>query len=249
MNSLPNELTHYILLFINDPFVCRFVCRLWRDLFPVEQSVRNRTRYMSWLVANGYLELMKWARANGCPWEKYTCTAAARRGNLEMLKWLRDSSIHGNKVAPWNEGTCDRAAQNGHLEVLKWLRSEDCPWGKGTCGGAAFGGHLEILKWARGYREDQTKSLDICPWNLTVCCYAAEHGYVEILKWAIENDAYWNKRECLRLAKRGGHSEIYKMIAEKKICEELILNAFSKVDFFIIKREQKEVKKRSEKKK
>ena len=35
------------------------------------------------------LELLKWARANGCKWDEETCTAAARGGHLEVLQWAR----------------------------------------------------------------------------------------------------------------------------------------------------------------
>ena len=42
---------------------------------------------MPWRAAeNGHLEVLKWARANGCPWNEETCRAAASSGHLEMLK-------------------------------------------------------------------------------------------------------------------------------------------------------------------
>ena len=65
---------------------------------------------------NGHLEVLKWARENGCPWDEDTCVYAAENGHLEVLKWARENGC------PWNEWICVYAAEKGHLEVLKWAR-------------------------------------------------------------------------------------------------------------------------------
>ena len=58
--------------------------------------------------------------ANGCPWDKYTCALAAKRGHLELLKWLRANGC------PWNQQLAiEWAEMRGHTEVLQWLRSLD----------------------------------------------------------------------------------------------------------------------------
>src|SRR5689334_21762832 len=75
----------------------------------------------------GHLEVLKWARANGCPWNEWTCANAAAGGHLEVLKWAREYTC------PWNLWTCSMAAQGGHLEVLKWARKNKCPWNESTC--------------------------------------------------------------------------------------------------------------------
>ena len=71
------------------------------------------------------------------------CQAAARSGQLQELKALRENGC------PWNEGTCSYAAEVGHLEVLQWARANGCPWDTQTCEFAAEHGHLEVLQWAR----------------------------------------------------------------------------------------------------
>ena len=38
---------------------------------------------------NGHLEVLKWARAHGCPWDESTCAKAAMNGHLEVLQWAR----------------------------------------------------------------------------------------------------------------------------------------------------------------
>jgi hypothetical protein len=73
-----------------------------------------------WSAHNGHLDVLKWARANGCPWNWRTCAAAARNGHLEVLQWARANGC------PWGEWTCYGAADNGHLEVLQWARANGC---------------------------------------------------------------------------------------------------------------------------
>jgi hypothetical protein len=61
---------------------------------------------------------LKWARANDCPWDEWTCSGAAKGGHLETLKWARENGC------PWNIEAVRANATNGsHLEMLEWLRS------------------------------------------------------------------------------------------------------------------------------
>ena len=68
----------------------------------------------------GHLEVLRWAREHGCPWDDMTMQSAAVCGHLEVLQWARE---HG---CPWHADLenkdvdcCTLAAQDGHLEVLK----------------------------------------------------------------------------------------------------------------------------------
>ena len=72
------------------------------------------------------LEVLQWARQNGCPWKESTCYRAAEGGHLEVLQWAHQNGC------PWNEGTCEAAAKKGHLEVLKWAHQNGCPWDENT---------------------------------------------------------------------------------------------------------------------
>ena len=38
---------------------------------------------------DGHLAVLKWARAHGYPWDKWTCAYSARNGHLEVLQWAR----------------------------------------------------------------------------------------------------------------------------------------------------------------
>jgi hypothetical protein len=133
----------------------------------------------------GHLEILQWARANGCPWNEETCAGAARCGHLEVLQWARANGC------PWDEDTYADAAFGGHLEVLQWARANGCPWDKETCAGAASGGHLEVLQWARA---------NGCPWDKETCAGAASGGHLEVLQWARANGCPWDKSTCSRAA-------------------------------------------------
>jgi hypothetical protein len=50
-------------------------------------------------ASGGHLDVLQWARANGCPWGKETCTYAAEAGQFEVLKWLRSNGC------PWDKQT------------------------------------------------------------------------------------------------------------------------------------------------
>ncbi len=83
--------------------ICRFVCKLWRDLLPTPSSFSSCTflvpfieseeermpRSPDWLFSftatmalMGNLSLLKWARGQGCGWDFRTCAKAAEGGHL-----------------------------------------------------------------------------------------------------------------------------------------------------------------------
>ena len=136
---------------------------------------------------SGQLEELKALRENGCPWDEMTCVYAAMGGDLELLQWAR------THWCPWGVETCACAAKGGHLEVLQWLRANGCLWDKRTCSLAAQGGHLEVLQWLRA---------NGCPWSDSTCSMAAEGGHLEVLQWARANGCPWDRWTCTAAAPR-----------------------------------------------
>ena len=97
----------------------------------------------------GQLEVLKYLRRHGCPWDEGTCRNAAKGGHLDVLKWA-----HENRC-PWDPFTCSDAAEGGHLDVLKWARAHQCPWQVKRCRGVARrNGHDHVLAWI----DEQEKS-------------------------------------------------------------------------------------------
>jgi hypothetical protein len=43
----------------------------------------------------GHLEVLQWARANGCPWDETTCEAAVARGHLDVVQWAKENDCPG----------------------------------------------------------------------------------------------------------------------------------------------------------
>ena len=74
-------------------------------------------------------------------------TAAAYKGRLEALIWMREQ----DPPCPWNADMAAAAAFGGHLDVLKWVRAQDppCPWNWMTVAAARGDyGQNELLNWA-----------------------------------------------------------------------------------------------------
>lgn len=69
---------------------------------------RNRVGVCEALARTGNLDLLKLAREMGCPFHIRTATAAAERGHLHVLRWIR---ARENGRCPWHENTCMAAAQ------------------------------------------------------------------------------------------------------------------------------------------
>jgi hypothetical protein len=70
----------------------------------------------------GYLNILKWARKNGCRWNKWTCVYAAKNGHLEVLKWLEENDCF------WNKRAFKVATKRGHHIVAQWLKENDFWW-------------------------------------------------------------------------------------------------------------------------
>ena len=132
-----------------------------------------------------------------------TLNAAARRGRLEIVRWLvehvrvRVSWKFWRCAAPsvrdWfldeHDGpglrrACRHAATSGELGLLKWARSRDtCGewwWWDDVCALAASWSQWEVLLWAR--RDCQPP----IPWDGRVTRALAARN-PSLLPWALEN--------------------------------------------------------------
>ena len=183
-------------------------------------------------VAGGHLELLKWAREQGCPvnqhvcihkaiecghldvlrWlhhnQKFTipkdaCLIAASRGHLDMLKWLHEYQHY----CRLDERSCTMAASRGHLRVLKWLNDKNCPLCEETCAYAILGGDLEVLQWL----HEQN-----CPWDQRCCIRAAANGSLNILQWLCDVGYVCDYDEMCATAAHYGHFHVLNWLREQK---------------------------------
>ena len=153
-------------------------------------------RHFCWKVAKtNKLELLKWAREEKkCEWSVGPINAAARQGNLEMVKYCVA------KKCPIGTGACAYAAENGHLACLKYLHEEvKAPWAWGTAAWAAENGHLHILEYLVERKYDHFVE--------RACEYAAICGHFDCLKYLHETTkAPWNS-QAVRYAHENKHPE------------------------------------------
>ena len=74
--ALPTDILRIIVSFVvlspTSHITVRFVCRRFRNLVPPSQQ--QARQFCELAATDGYLNLIKWARANGCPWdERHLC--------------------------------------------------------------------------------------------------------------------------------------------------------------------------------
>ncbi len=51
------------------------------------------------------MEILRWARMNGCPWNAMASAYAAAGGHLEVLRWMRANGMHARAcVCMWVSG-------------------------------------------------------------------------------------------------------------------------------------------------
>ena len=144
------------------------------------------------------LELLKWAREEKeCEWNVWTISAAAYKGNLEMVKYCVANEC------PIDEGACAYAALNGHLECLRYLREEvKAPWDFYTAAWAARNGHLHILEYLV-----ERKYFEYIEYTESACKFTAKFGHLDCLKYLRETaKAPWD-HDAVRKAHVNNHTE------------------------------------------
>ena len=92
----------------------------------LEKCSEQKERFCAQMARKGNVELLKFLRENGCPWDRFTCYKAAENGHLECLKYAHENGC------PWGWKICSSAAENGDLECLKYAHEKGCPWNEET---------------------------------------------------------------------------------------------------------------------
>jgi len=137
-----------------------------------KRKLKETYTYHSWL-GNLPVKKMKTIKIEGKQAQYYFCSEAARSGNLELLRWLREE-----KKFVWNRWTIQRAASCGHLHIVKYCMEQKCPIEGLACAFAAKNGHLDILK----YLHEKN-----APWDARTCAFARENNHLECLLYALDN--------------------------------------------------------------
>ena len=192
-------------------------------------------------ASNGHWDLLKWLYSAGCRqlnlWfsDKDVGPVVAKKGNLEVLKWMQENDLY------INEGSAtEQAAESGHFEVVKWLCQNTEIESKPLASYALDGGHLDIFHWLidngfnskNNYCDAAVKlGLEVLKyarslgfsWGEHSYWYAIEAGDLEMVKWLhcnkcpkIEN--YEGSSTVCYMAAKLGQLEILKFL--HSVCEE-----------------------------
>ena len=142
-------------------------------------SVMDQAWFCSEVATTNKLELLKWAReVKHCEWDEWTIIEAARKGNLEMLKYCFSNDC------PYDEKeACKHAAIEGHLDCLRFLFAKVKPsreTEKEVAGQATCRGHVEIVK----YFVEERNITDAV--KILLVAAAAWHGQLDCLKYLLE---------------------------------------------------------------
>src|SRR3989442_219830 len=95
----------------------------WINKNNTTEIINNITRESA---RDGYINCLKYARENGCKWDKRTTAYAAKNEQIECLKYARENGCE------WDEETTAVAALNGKIECLKYARENGCKWDEWT---------------------------------------------------------------------------------------------------------------------
>ena len=142
-------------------------------------SVMDQAWFCSEVATTNKLELLEWAReVKHCEWDEWTIIEAARKGNLEMLKYCFSNDC------PYDEKeACKHAAIEGHLDCLRFLFAKVKPsreTEKEVAGQATCRGHVEIVK----YFVEERNITDAV--KILLVAAAAWHGQLDCLKYFVE---------------------------------------------------------------
>ena len=142
-------------------------------------SVMDQAWFCSEVATTNKLELLKWAReVKHCEWDEWTIIEAARKGNLEMLKYC-----FSNDCPCDEEQACGLAADGGHLDCLRFLFDKVKPsrrTEKNAALLAASDGHMHILRYFVEERKISDKATILC------VATATRFGKLDCLKYLVE---------------------------------------------------------------
>ena len=161
------------------------------------------------VAATNKLEFLKWAReVKHCEWNEWTIIEAARKGNLEMLKYCFSNDC------PYDEKeACKHAAIEGQLDCLRFLFDKVKPsreTEEKAAIQAAGKGHTDIVK----YCVEERKMSDRVKYGCVTA--AAKFGQLDCIKYLLEvARAPLDQWGYIASARYDEHTECVKYLQEK----------------------------------
>jgi hypothetical protein len=186
---------------------------VWNN-FPWEEKDRDgdvvdQAWFCEQVAATNNLEFLKWAReVKHCEWDEQTINQAARRENLEMLKYCFSHNCPCDK-----KKACKQAASGGNLDCLRFLFDKVKP-SRDTEEEAAYQaaghGYLDIVK----YLVEERKISDAAKFDRVAT--AITYGKLDCLKYLVEEAKvplnHWGYVACARYYE---HTDCLNYLLEK----------------------------------
>lgn len=149
----------------------------------------SKTIIPNWILreainAGNPIENLKWLISVGLYFERNNFSyafAALKKGNLEMVKLIRD-----NKCS-FPKDSLSLAAKSGNLELMKWLHLQKFNFDQKTPLNCVLAGNFEALKWVYGKNRGKLYCKN------SILTAASEINNLEIFTWLLEK----NKNHCI----------------------------------------------------
>ena len=74
------------------PHVNKFCYRISAK-YAIQHNIKRPLKCKT-IASEGLLEVLQWARFNGCEWDSYTCDYAVQYGHLHVLQWARENGCN-----------------------------------------------------------------------------------------------------------------------------------------------------------
>ena len=106
---------------------------------------------ISMASANGYLEVVRFLREEGCDWEAWACRNAVEHDRPEMLRYLR---VEARPPCPWD-------AEIRRVAILRWGEEAVKDMGEAEEGSNKYRG----IPWRFMQREEEEKQRAGAAWD------------------------------------------------------------------------------------
>ena len=181
--------------------------RHWDELTPGQKRLANPKVRLDFAPS---IEEAERAIKDGAEDTWPTYRYAAKKGNMELLKWLakRDESPN------W-QGVMNGAAEGGDMEMLDWAKERSRGWPIDFLRPitmAASSGNIHVLDALEHHMpEDEEIRIE---WLTQVLFNAAVNGQLEAVEWAAERGAQ-KRMWTLKNAAENGHTEVVKWLYDR----------------------------------
>lgn len=133
--------------------VLKWVVETGHPLAPEHEDLCSFATGMWWRDDSDLLDMLKWLREQGCPWNSRVCTNLAVYGNgLEVMMWAVRNGCPFNVREAW-----EAALRSGSLQSvrsMRYLRKEyNVRWGHKDILHTAYRGRIRCLEYAASEGE------------------------------------------------------------------------------------------------